>query len=96
MTVAAQYTMREDDLFPTGLVTTDLARSRPALREWQAWGARKRRASAPRRPARHGARQPRQRRFRPAWRNSQSASSVKPTMMPSIQYCERTASLAWP
>ena len=40
MTVAVQYTMREDDLFPTGLVTTDLARARPALREWQAWGAR--------------------------------------------------------
>jgi hypothetical protein len=38
VTVAAQYTMREDDLFPTGLVTTDLARERPALREWQAWG----------------------------------------------------------
>jgi hypothetical protein len=40
VTLAVQYTMREDDLFPTGLVTTDLARSRPALREWQAWGAR--------------------------------------------------------
>ena len=40
VTVAAQYTMREDDLFPTGLVTTDLARARPALREWQAWGGR--------------------------------------------------------
>jgi hypothetical protein len=39
VTVAAQYTMREDDLFPTGLVTTDLTRERPALREWQAWGA---------------------------------------------------------
>jgi hypothetical protein len=38
VTVAAQYTMREDDLFPTGLVTTDLGRRRPALREWQAWG----------------------------------------------------------
>jgi hypothetical protein len=42
VTLAAQYTMREDDLFPTGLVTTDLARARPALREWQAWGARER------------------------------------------------------
>jgi hypothetical protein len=40
VTVAVQYTMREDDLFPTGLVTTDLARARPALREWQAWGGR--------------------------------------------------------
>ena len=40
VTLAVQYTMREDDLFPTGLVTTDLARARPALRVWQAWGAR--------------------------------------------------------
>jgi hypothetical protein len=48
VTVAAQYTMREDNLFPTGLVTTDLARARPALREWQAWGAREPDAPAPR------------------------------------------------
>ncbi len=47
VTVAAQYTMREDDLFPTGLVTTDLARARPALREWQAWGARKQPSAPP-------------------------------------------------
>jgi hypothetical protein len=47
VTLAAQYTMREDDLFPTGLVTTDLARARPALREWQAWGARERPAAKP-------------------------------------------------
>jgi hypothetical protein len=47
VTVAAQYTMREDDLFPTGLVTTDLARSRPALGEWQAWGARARLGDPP-------------------------------------------------
>lgn len=40
VTLAAQYTLREDDEFPTGLVTTDLARARPALAEWQAWGAR--------------------------------------------------------
>jgi hypothetical protein len=40
VTVATQYTMREDDLFPTGLVTTDLSRARPALRAWQAWGGR--------------------------------------------------------
>ena len=39
--------MREDDLFPTGLVTTDLARERPALREWQAWGARERPEAPP-------------------------------------------------
>jgi hypothetical protein len=38
VTLAVQYTFREDDLFPTGLVTTDLTRARPALREWQAWG----------------------------------------------------------
>ena len=37
---AFQYTFREDDVFPTGLVTTDLRRPRPTLREWQAWGAR--------------------------------------------------------
>jgi hypothetical protein len=40
VTVAMQYTMREDDLFPTGLVTTDLSRARLALGEWQAWGSR--------------------------------------------------------
>ena len=40
VTLAVQYTFREDDLFPTGLVTTDLSRARPALREWQAWGQR--------------------------------------------------------
>jgi hypothetical protein len=40
VTVAMQYTMREDHLFPTGLVTTDLARARAALGEWQAWGSR--------------------------------------------------------
>jgi hypothetical protein len=45
--LAVQYTMREDDLFPTGLVTTDLARARPALREWQAWGAREDPADPP-------------------------------------------------
>jgi hypothetical protein len=38
VTLAVQYTFREDDLFPTGLVTTDLRRARPALAEWQAWG----------------------------------------------------------
>ncbi|MEJ7893582.1 MAG: glycosyl hydrolase [Solirubrobacteraceae bacterium] len=34
------YTLREDDVFPTGLITTDLAAAFPALAEWQAWGAR--------------------------------------------------------
>lgn len=47
VTLAVQYTFREDDLFPTGLVTTDLSRARPALREWQAWGARPLAASRP-------------------------------------------------
>jgi len=38
VTVAFQYTLREDDKFPTGLVSTDLASSRPVLNEWTAWG----------------------------------------------------------
>jgi hypothetical protein len=38
VTAAFQYTFREDDLFPTGLVTTDLAGAFPALGEWMAWG----------------------------------------------------------
>ena len=57
VTLAVQYTMREDDLFPTGLVTTDLARARPALDEWQAWGGR--------RPARAHARRARPANGRP-------------------------------
>jgi hypothetical protein len=40
VTLAVQYTLREDDMFPTGLVTTDLTRPRRALEEWQAWGER--------------------------------------------------------
>ncbi len=51
VTVAVQYTFREDDLFPTGLVTTDLTRSRAALGEWQAWGARPTTAAPPPAPA---------------------------------------------
>jgi len=47
VTLAVQYTFREDDQFPTGLVTTDLERARPALREWQAWGARSTAAAPP-------------------------------------------------
>jgi hypothetical protein len=47
VTLAVQYTFREDDQFPTGLVTTDLEHARPALREWQAWGARPTPASPP-------------------------------------------------
>jgi hypothetical protein len=38
VTVAFQYTLRQDDRFPTGLVTTDLQSARPALAEWTAWG----------------------------------------------------------
>ena len=40
MALAVQYTLREDDTFPTGLVTTKLDRAYPALALWQAWGAR--------------------------------------------------------
>jgi hypothetical protein len=40
VTLAVQYTFREDDLFPTGLATAGLGRARPALQEWQAWGQR--------------------------------------------------------
>ena len=47
VTLAVQYTFREDNLFPTGLVTSDLSRARPALREWQAWGGRPSAASPP-------------------------------------------------
>jgi hypothetical protein len=42
ITAAIQYTLREDDLFPTGLVTTDLSREYPAFREWRKWGLRAR------------------------------------------------------
>jgi hypothetical protein len=42
VTAAFQYTMREDDLFPTGLVTTDLTAAYPVLRMWQAWGGNRR------------------------------------------------------
>jgi hypothetical protein len=42
VTAAFQYTFREDDLVPTGLVKTDLTGAYPALAEWTAWaGARK-------------------------------------------------------
>ena len=55
MTAAFQYTFREDDLFPTGLVTTDLTAAFPALAEWIAVGrtrrpeptSRRRRTPAP-------------------------------------------------
>ena len=38
VTIAFQYTVREDDMFRTGLVSTDLTATRPALAEWTAWG----------------------------------------------------------
>ena len=42
VTAAFQYTFREDDLFPTGLIKTDLSSAYPALAEWTAWaGTRK-------------------------------------------------------
>jgi hypothetical protein len=42
VTAAFQYTFREDDIFPVGLVTTDLTEAFPALREWQQWGMEQR------------------------------------------------------
>jgi hypothetical protein len=42
VTAAFQYTLREDDIFPTGLVSTALDRAFPALAEWQQWGLDKR------------------------------------------------------
>jgi len=42
VTAAFQYTFREDDIFPTGLVTTSLEKPFPVLREWQAWGGQAR------------------------------------------------------
>jgi hypothetical protein len=42
VSAAIQYTLREDDVFPTGLVTTDLSRAYPVLHEWQQWGMRAR------------------------------------------------------
>jgi len=47
VSAAFQYTEREDDRFPTGLVSTDLRRARPALAAWTAWGG----ARAPAAPA---------------------------------------------
>lgn len=45
--LAVQYTIREDDRFPTGLVTTDLARAYPVLDLWIAWGGGRRAADPP-------------------------------------------------
>jgi len=52
ITAAVQYTMREDDVFPTGLVTSDLTRAYPALKEWQQWGMRARERPEDRPPSR--------------------------------------------
>jgi hypothetical protein len=48
VTAAFQYTLREDDRFPTGLVTVDLASAYPALDEWIAWSDREPTAEPPR------------------------------------------------
>jgi hypothetical protein len=47
VSVAIQYTFREDDLFPTGLITTDLSGDFPALGEWIAWGGDRRATDPP-------------------------------------------------
>jgi hypothetical protein len=47
VTAAFQYTLREDDEFPTGLVSTDLRRALPALAEWTAWGSGRAPAAPP-------------------------------------------------
>ena len=47
VTAAFQYTLREDDRFPTGLVTVDLAEEYPALDEWVAWAGDREPAEAP-------------------------------------------------
>ncbi len=39
VTAAFHYTLRQDDVYPTGLVTTDLTRAFPSLKLWQAWGS---------------------------------------------------------
>jgi hypothetical protein len=51
VSVAIQYTFREDDLFPTGLVATDLSGDFPALGEWSAWGGDRRPTDPPPRTA---------------------------------------------
>ncbi|MDP9376390.1 MAG: hypothetical protein M3P40_02230 [Actinomycetota bacterium] len=38
--VAIQYTWREDNFFPVGLTSTDLARPLPTLEAWKAWSGR--------------------------------------------------------
>jgi hypothetical protein len=47
VTVAFQYTFREDDAFPTGLISSDLSAVRPALAVWTAWGGGRDAAAPP-------------------------------------------------
>ncbi|HEY6887347.1 MAG TPA: hypothetical protein VI300_06190 [Solirubrobacter sp.] len=47
VTIAFQYTVREDDKFPVGLVSTDMTTDRPALKEWTAWGGSRKPADPP-------------------------------------------------
>jgi hypothetical protein len=47
VTIAFQYTVREDDRFPTGLVSTDLTTDKPALNEWTAWGGSRKPSDPP-------------------------------------------------
>jgi hypothetical protein len=47
VTAAFQYTFREDDLFPTGLIKTDLSSAYPALAEWTAWGGERKPTDPP-------------------------------------------------
>ena len=93
VTAAFQYTLREDDVFPVGLVTTDLT-GLPVARRVEGVGSGQ--AAEARRPGAAGvlraAGRPALSELRPAWASSHSASDVKPTITPSIQYCERTAS----
>jgi hypothetical protein len=51
VTVAFQYTLRQDDRFPTGLVTTNLGAARPSLAEWTAWGGARQPTAPPPQPA---------------------------------------------
>jgi hypothetical protein len=50
VSAAFQYTFREDEAFPTGLVAPALDRGRRSLAVWQAWGSRPRPDAPPPRP----------------------------------------------
>ena len=47
VSVAFQYTLREDDRFQTGLVSTDVTHAYPTLALWQAWGGTRAPADPP-------------------------------------------------